>query len=187
MKRFQDFLNESTEENYYATLIEMLCDNEGISYNKAQDLIDDVLVKYDFEINEESLDEIYDTCIFELNNELRESTETKNSEEEKFNDWKLDIFKYLDKRLDMEKSKELKSYIKDFVKNEFGKGQPSWFSVAESILNYARVNHASCIKNNTFSYEIDESVFSMKKLHDCPKRCHPFKEESELAKDINKL
>ena len=47
----------------------------------------------------------------------------------------------------MNKIKELGAYIKDFIKQEYDKGEPSWFIVAESIVNYARTEYPDTLKN----------------------------------------
>lgn len=61
-------------------------------------------------------DEDYDENASEFN----EATEQDDgiSDGESYNEWKTDVFKYIDKRLDVNKIKELGSYIKDFIKQE---------------------------------------------------------------------
>lgn len=84
------------------------------------------------------------------NDYIGESTEQPDngvSDGESYNEWKLNVFKYLDKRVDVNKIKELGAYIKDFIKQEYDKGEPSWFVVAESIVNYARTEYPDTLKN----------------------------------------
>ena len=67
---------------------------------------------------------------------------------------KENVFKYLDKRIETDKIKELGTYIKDFIKQEYDNGEPSWFNVAESVVNYARTNYPQAVKpreSNAFS------------------------------------
>jgi hypothetical protein len=76
------------------------------------------------------------------------------SDGETFTEWKENVFKYIDKRVDVDKIKELGTYIKDFIKQEYDAGEPSWFNVAESVVNYARTNFPQAIKpreSNAFS------------------------------------
>lgn len=83
------------------------------------------------------------------NDYLGESTEANDngvSDGASYDEWKVNVFKYLDKRIDVNKIKELGTYIKDFVKQEYDKGEPSWFVAAESIVNYARINYPSAVK-----------------------------------------
>ena len=84
---------------------------------------------------------------------MDEATE-KNDEptvetEESYKDWKLKVFKYLDKRIDVNKVKELSKYIKDFIKQEYDSGEPSWFNAAESVVNYVRTNYSNCLKDTS--------------------------------------
>lgn len=84
------------------------------------------------------------------NDYIGESTEQPDngvSDGESYNEWKLNVFKYLDKRVDVNKIKKLGAYIKDFIKQEYDKGEPSWFVVAESIVNYARTEYPDTLKN----------------------------------------
>lgn len=87
-------------------------------------------------------------------NESTENTET----EESFEDWKGYVFKYLDKRVDVNQIKELGKYIKDFVKQEWDNGEPSWFAAAESIVNYARTNYPNALKDRSYATTITESL-----------------------------
>ncbi|MEE3309718.1 hypothetical protein, partial [Sharpea azabuensis] len=78
-----------------------------------------------------------------------------------YNEWKTDVFKYIDKRLDVNKIKELGSYIKDFIKQEYDNGEPSWFMCAESIVNYARIKYPDALKNReSNAFNITESTDS---------------------------
>jgi hypothetical protein len=89
--------------------------------------------------------------------DLAESTEATETEET-FDDWKGYVFKYLDKRVDVNKIKELGTYIKDFVKQEWDNGEPSWFAAAESIVNYARANYPNALKDRSYATTITESL-----------------------------
>lgn len=104
-------------------------------------------------------DEDYDENASEFN----ESTEQDDgiSDGESYNEWKTDVFKYIDKRLDVNKIKELGSYIKDFIKQEYDNGEPSWFMCAESIVNYARIKYPEALKNReSNAFNITESADS---------------------------
>ena len=93
--------------------------------------------------------------------EFNESTEQDDgvSDGESYNEWKTDVFKYIDKRLDVNKIKELGSYIKDFIKQEYDNGEPSWFMCAESIVNYARIKYPDALKNReSNAFNITEST-----------------------------
>ena len=93
--------------------------------------------------------------------EFNESTEQDDgvSDGESYNEWKTDVFKYIDKRLDVNKIKELGSYIKDFIKQEYDNGEPSWFMCAESIVNYARIKYPEALKNReSNAFNITEST-----------------------------
>lgn len=101
-------------------------------------------------------DEDYDENASEFN----EATEQDDgvSDGESYNEWKTDVFKYIDKRLDVNKIKELGSYIKDFIKQEYDNGEPSWFMCAESIVNYARIKYPEALKNReSNAFNITES------------------------------
>lgn len=98
---------------------------------------------------------VYPVDKIELSDEhvsdLDESTETGNNDDgmtdgESYTQWKENVFKYLDKRIETDKIKELGTYIKDFIKQEYDNGEPSWFSVAESVVNYARTNYPQAVK-----------------------------------------
>lgn len=105
------------------------CFEDDEEYNNSKKFID----KYDFS-----------------NDYIGESTKQPDngvSDGESYNEWKLNVFKYLDKRVDVNKIKELGAYIKDFIKQEYDKGEPSWFVVAESIVNYARTEYPDTLKN----------------------------------------
>lgn len=91
--------------------------------------------------------------------DVNESTETETKDDgmsdgETYTEWKENVFKYLDKRIETDKIKELGTYIKDFIKQEYDNGEPSWFNVAESVVNYARTNYPQAVKpreSNAFS------------------------------------
>lgn len=78
--------------------------------------------------------------------DMNESTDDGVSDGETYTEWKENVFKYLDKRIETDKIKELGTYIKDFIKQEYDNGEPSWFSVAESVVNYARTNYPQAVK-----------------------------------------
>ena len=107
----------------------------------------------------DELCENFDECM-EDESDLDESTEEKKETDdgltdgETFTEWKENVFKYIDKRVDVDKIKELGTYIKDFIKQEYDNGEPSWFNVAESVVNYARMKFPQAIKpreSNAFS------------------------------------
>lgn len=121
-------------------------------------------------------DWICSDCIDEYNYLVGESTETKEKKEETddgvsdgetYKDWKLNVFQYIDKRVDVNKVKELGTYIKDFIKQEYDNGEPSWFGVAESIVNYTRINYPSCVKTR-IPYNLDEGFTFFKKYDKDP-------------------
>ena len=102
------------------------------------------------------------------NDYMGESTESKKEDDglsdgETFDQWKEYVFKYLDKRVDTDKIKELGKYIKDFIKQEYDNGEPSWFACAESIVNYARIKYPDALKDRASNaFSITESVKSPK-------------------------
>lgn len=119
-------------------------------------------------------DWICSDCIDEYNYySMDEATETKKEEKpddgisdgESYKDWKLNVFQYIDKRIDVDKVKELGTYIKDFIKQEYDNGEPSWFGVAESIVNYTRINYPTCVKSR-IPFNLDENFFNFKKHHE---------------------
>lgn len=91
--------------------------------------------------------------------DVNESTDTVTKDDgmtdgESYAQWKENVFKYIDKRIETDKIKELGTYIKDFIKQEYDNGEPSWFNVAESVVNYARTNYPQAVKpreSNAFS------------------------------------
>lgn len=89
-----------------------------------------------------------------------ESTETDDgmSDGETFDEWKTNAFKYIDKRLDVNKIKELGTYVKDFLKQEYDNGEPSWFMAAESIVNYARIKYPDALKDRSYATSITENA-----------------------------
>ena len=85
------------------------------------------------------------------------------SDGESYDQWKEYVFKYLDKRVDVDKIKELGTYIKDFIKQEYDNGEPSWFACAESIVNYARIKYPDALKDRASNaFSITESIKSPK-------------------------
>lgn len=97
---------------------------------------------------------------------INESTEDNTpddgiSDGETYDQWKMNVFKYLDKRIDVNKVKELGAYIKDYIKQEFDAGEPSWFVVAESVVNYARMKYPEVMKNReSNAFNITEGMFN---------------------------
>lgn len=97
---------------------------------------------------------------------INESTEDNTpddgvSDGETYDQWKMNVFKYLDKRIDVNKVKELGTYIKDFIKQEYDNGEPSWFVVAESVVNYARMKYPEVMKNReSNAFNITEGMFN---------------------------
>lgn len=122
---------------------------EMIENRLNMDLIEEVVV-YPFDNVKLSNEPVTD---------LDESTEAETndnglSDGESYTQWKEYVFKYLDKRIETDKIKELGTYIKDFIKQEYDNGEPSWFNVAESVVNYARTNYPQSVKpreSNAFS------------------------------------
>ena len=118
------------------------------------DLVEEVVVypADKIELSDEPVSDLYEST----------ETETKDdgmSDGETYTQWKENVFKYLDKRIETDKIKELGTYIKDFIKQEYDNGEPSWFNVAESVVNYARTNYPQAVKpreSNAFS--ITESL-----------------------------
>lgn len=118
------------------------------------DLVEEVVVYPvdNIELSDEPVSDLYEST----------ETETKDdgmSDGESYTQWKENVFKYLDKRIETDKIKELGTYIKDFIKQEYDNGEPSWFNVAESVVNYARTNYPQAVKpreSNAFS--ITESL-----------------------------
>lgn len=163
---------------YFADDIE-----QGYNENKpVNEVADDICAKYDEMVNNIVADAIvepedeeytqeqlqafedYPQVSFDEDEEngyeFNESTEQDDglSDGESYNEWKTDVFKYIDKRLDVNKIKELGSYIKDFIKQEYDNGEPSWFMCAESIVNYARIKYPEALKNReSYAFNITES------------------------------
>lgn len=137
------------------------------AFNKnvpVDELAEELCKKFDyFEFGEKDDDDLKKVYAFVP---FPESTEYENTEnlvetsetEETFDDWKGYVFKYLDKRVDVDKIKELGTYIKDFVKQEWDNGEPSWFAAAESIVNYARANYPNALKDRSYATTITESL-----------------------------
>lgn len=102
------------------------------------------------------------------NDFMGEATENNKEDDglsdgESYDQWKEYVFKYLDKRVDVDKIKELGIYIKDFIKQEYDNGEPSWFACAESIVNYARIKYPDALKDRASNaFSITESIKSPK-------------------------
>ena len=93
----------------------------------------------------------YDDFRRDMDDDVNESTDTEKpddgmSDGETYTEWKTNVFRYIDKRIETDKIKELGTYIKDFIKQEYDNGEPSWFNVAESVVNYARTNYPQAVK-----------------------------------------
>lgn len=96
---------------------------------------------------------------YDFSNDFNESTQDDLiSDGADYNEWKLNAFKYIDKRVDVNKIKELGKYIKSFLKQEYDNGEPSWFMAAESIVNYVRINYSNCLKDRSYATNITEST-----------------------------
>lgn len=138
---------------------ERLCVLFDEEFGKKPETIDDEIDNYENASQREFVDQ-YDFS----NDFMGESTENKTEDDglsdgETYDQWKEYVFKYLDKRVDVDKIKELGTYIKDFIKQEYDNGEPSWFACAESIVNYARIKYPDALKpreSNAFS--ITENV-----------------------------
>lgn len=145
--KFDDFFDktnvEEEDEEYTPEQLKAFADDPQDRFEEDED--------YDEKENE--FVDIYDFS----NDYLGESTEANDngvSDGASYDEWKVNVFKYLDKRIDVNKIKELGSYIKDFIKQEYDNGEPSWFNVAESVVNYARTNYPQAVKpreSNAFS------------------------------------
>ena len=114
-------------------------------------------------INESGFVDYNDETDTQLINESTEDNTPDDgvSDGETYDQWKMNVFKYLDKRIDVNKVKELGTYIKDFIKQEYDAGEPSWFVVAESVVNYARMKYPEVLKNReSNAFNITEGVFN---------------------------
>lgn len=156
---------------YFADEIE-----QGYNENKpVNEVADEICNKFDEMVNnvntievDEQEDEEYtpeqlqafaDYPQDSFDEDVNESTNTETKDDgmtdgESYAQWKENVFKYIDKRIETDKIKELGTYIKDFIKQEYDNGEPSWFNVAESVVNYARTNYPQAVKpreSNAFS------------------------------------
>lgn len=97
---------------------------------------------------------------YDFSNDFNESTTQDDliTDGADYNEWKLNAFKYIDKRVDVNKIKELGKYIKSFLKQEYDNGEPSWFMAAESVVNYVRINYSNCLKDRSYVTSITEST-----------------------------
>lgn len=146
---YQDEIDEAYEQNVPVNeLAAKLCAQYDKDYGTPKP--EEIPEFEEEEYSQETLDAMADYPQDEFN----EATET----EETFEDWKGYVFKYLDKRVDVDKIKDLGTYIKDFVKQEWDNGEPSWFAAAESIVNYARTNFPDAIKDRSYATTITESL-----------------------------
>ena len=146
---YQDEINEAYENQVPVNEIAAkLCAQFDKEYGKPADK--EIPEFEEEEYSQETLDAMADYPQDEFN----EATEN----EETFEDWKGYVFKYLDKRVDVNKIKDLGTYIKDFVKQEWDNGEPSWFAAAESIVNYARTNFPDALKDRSYATTITESL-----------------------------
>lgn len=146
---YQDEIDEAYENNVPVNeLAAKLCAQYDKDYGTPKP--EEIPEFEEEEYSQETLDAMADYPQDEFN----EATET----EETFEDWKGYVFKYLDKRVDVNKIKDLGTYIKDFVKQEWDNGEPSWFAAAESIVNYARTNFPDAVKDRSYATTITESL-----------------------------
>jgi hypothetical protein len=146
---YQDEIDEAYEQNIPVNeLAAKLCAQFDKDYGTPKP--EEIPEFEEEEYSQETLDAMADYPQDEFN----EATET----EETFEDWKGYVFKYLDKRVDVNKIKDLGTYIKDFVKQEWDNGEPSWFAAAESIVNYARTNYPDAMKDRSYATTITESL-----------------------------
>lgn len=146
---YQDEIDEAYENNVPVNeLAAKLCAQFDKDYGTPKS--EEIPEFEEEEYSQETLDAMADYPQDEFN----EATET----EETFEDWKGYVFKYLDKRVDVDKIKDLGTYIKDFVKQEWDNGEPSWFAAAESIVNYARTNFPDALKDRSYATTITESL-----------------------------
>ena len=146
---YQDEIDEAYEQNVPVNeLAAKLCAQFDKDYGTPKP--EEIPEFEEEEYSQETLDAMADYPQDEFN----EATET----EETFEDWKGYVFKYLDKRVDVNKIKDLGTYIKDFVKQEWDNGEPSWFAAAESIVNYARTNFPDALKDRSYATTITESL-----------------------------
>ena len=146
---YQDEIDEAYEQNVPVNeLAAKLCAQFDKDYGTPKP--EEIPEFEEEEYSQETLDAMADYPQDEFN----EATET----EETFDDWKGYVFKYLDKRVDVNKIKDLGTYIKDFVKQEWDNGEPSWFAAAESIVNYARTNFPDAMKDRSYATTITESL-----------------------------
>lgn len=146
---YQDEIDEAYENNVPVNeLAAKLCAQFDKDYGTPKP--EEIPEFEDEEYSQETLDAMADYPQDEFN----EATET----EETFEDWKGYVFKYLDKRVDVNKIKDLGTYIKDFIKQEWDNGEPSWFAAAESIVNYARTNFPDALKDRSYATTITESL-----------------------------
>lgn len=164
---FQDEIEQGFNDN---APIE---DTANTICEKFDDFFDKTNVEEDEEYTTEQLQAFADYPQDSFDEDVNESTETETKDDgmtdgETYTQWKENVFKYLDKRIETDKIKELGTYIKDFIKQEYDNGEPSWFNVAESVVNYARTNYPQAVKpreSNAFSItenKIDEARLSNK-------------------------
>ncbi len=151
---FQDEIEQGFNDN---TSIE---DTANTICEKFDDFFDKTNVEEeDEEYTPEQLQAFADYPQDSFDEDVNESTDTATKDDgmtdgESYTQWKENVFKYLDKRIETDKIKELGTYIKDFIKQEYDNGEPSWFNVAESVVNYARTNYPQAVKpreSNAFS------------------------------------
>ena len=148
---FTDEIEKGFNENVPVEQIaNEICESFDDYFSKNED---------DEEYTPEQLQAFADYPQDSFDDDVNESTEAETNDDglsdgETFAEWKENVFKYIDKRVDVDKIKELGTYIKDFIKQEYDAGEPSWFNVAESVVNYARNNFPQAVKpreSNAFS------------------------------------
>ena len=139
---------------YFQDEIEQ-CFNDNVSIEDTANIIcvqfDDFFDKSNVEEDTPEQLQTFADYPHSFDEDVNESTNTETTDDgmtdgESYNQWKEYVFKYLDKRIETDKIKELGTYIKDFIKQEYDNGEPSWFNVAESVVNYARTNYPQAIK-----------------------------------------
>lgn len=148
--------------SYYKNEIKEAFDND-IPVNK---IAAEICARFDDEFNndiDDNNDSINADADIDDVVEISESTDDGVSDGESYEEWKLNVFKYIDKRIDINKVKELGNYVKDFIKQEFDNGEPSWFMAAESIVNYVRIKYPDCLKDRSFATNITESELNEEK------------------------
>ena len=157
-KNIDLYFQDEIEQGFYNNV--SVEDTANTICEEFDDFLERRNVEYeDEEYTPEQLQAFADYPQNSFDEDVNESTDTITKDDgmsdgESYTQWKENVFKYLDKRIEIDKIKELGTYIKDFIKQEYDNGEPSWFSVAESVVNYARTNYPQAVKpreSNAFS------------------------------------